>query len=446
MTGKQSRRTFLSKSAQVAAGALAIPTLVPSSVFGKYAPSNRITVGMIGAGRQAYGANLPQLLKIPEIQVVSVCDTDSWRMEEMRKSIDAFYGLNTSSGKTKMAKTNKDFRALINNDEIDVLMISTPDHWHVPIGVMAAKAGKDFAIEKPLSLCIAHGRALSDAVKNYNVVTRIDSEFRSIKMFSRLAELIRNGRLGKLQHIEIGLPSDPPAIPSQPDMPVPDELDYEMWLGPAPYAPYTTNRVHSRNDLKSRPGWMRISTYANGMIANWGAHLFDIVQWANNSEHTGPVQIEGKGEFPKSLWNTPVNFDVDYTYSNGVTMNCHMEKKYYPYVKFTGSEGWALAEYGKKMIASSDKILNYHREEGEISFDSVLGDKEDFIQSVKSRKPTLEPLEVGHRTVSIAQLGLIAMTLEGKLQWDPVKERFTNDNAANALLGGIELRSPWKIV
>lgn len=434
---RDERRTFLKKSALAAVA----PMFVPAAIFGKNAPSNRITIGMIGTGRQGVNPNLAQFLKQTDAQVVAVCDVDRWRMAEARRQVDAAYS--QRFGKDYQGcREHADFREILARRDVDAVMISTPDFWHVPMGVLAARAGKHFAIEKPLSISIAQGRALAAEVKQHGVITRIDSEFRSLRPFNRLVELARNGRLGKIHTVRIGLPTETEPVPPQPDMPVPPELDYEMWLGPMPRVPYTEKRVHGRHDLKARPNWMRISDYANGMIANWGAHLFDVAQWALDTETTGPVAVTGKGEFSQGLWNTIRTFEITYTYANGIVMTARTDK---PYLRLEGSEGWAQTDYPNTFTASRPEWLSYRAEKGELDLSGTLEDKADFLQAVRTGQPSLEPIEIGHRTITIAQMGLIAATLGYPLKWDPAAERF-NDNAANAMAKGPELRAPWNVI
>ncbi|QHW00389.1 Gfo/Idh/MocA family protein [Spirosoma endbachense] len=460
------RRKFLKNSSLAAVTTVGIPTLVPASVLGRAtlgknrstgglpAPSDRITVGMIGTGRQGYGQNLqgakvsnvPGLLDLPDAQVVAVCDVDSWRMEEARKLVDGRYAKNSPTGKYKGCSTHLDFREILNRKDIDAVMISTPDHWHVPMGILAAKAKKHISSEKPLSLSVHQGRELVEAVRKAGVVNRTDSEFRSMRIHNQPVELVRNGRIGKLQRIDIVFPSDPTPVPIQADMPVPKELNYEMWLGPAPYVPYTDMRVHTPFDLLKRPNWMRVSTYAQGMIANWGAHYFDMAQWANNTEHTGPVEVVGKGEFPKSLWNTMINFEVTYRYENGVVLTCKQTPTSKPSIKYTGSDGWIMTEgYNGTATASKPELLTLKPEKGELDFSANLSDKGDFIACIKANKPTMDPIEVGHRTISISQIGLIACQLEEKLTWNPAQELFVGNNQANALLTSPLSRNPWNV-
>ena len=439
------RRSFLTKSA-CALTSLAAPSFIRASVLGANAPSNRINVGFIGTGRQAFGANLPQMLAVPGVQVVTVCDVDNWRMGEAQKFVNEFYAKRDGLASYSGCSTKADFREVIADKNIDALMVSTPDHWHVPIGIMAAKAKKHFAMEKPISLSVGQGRLLSDAVKRYGVTARNDSEFRSIRVQDHAVELIRNGHLGKLEQIEIVFPSDPPVVGVQPDMPVPPELNYDMWLGPTAAVPYTEKRVHDVKQHNLRPNWMWINTYAQGMIANWGAHYFDVAQWANNSEHSGPVEVEGKGEFPVSLWNTMINFKVSYKYANGVVMTCEQTPTSTPSITYTGTDASIKIDgYPGTMTSSKPELLIRGPEAGELDFSKTLWDKNDFIAAIRESRQPLEPIEVGHRSISIAQIGLIACQVGDKLHWNAEKELFEGNNYANALLAAPLARARWAI-
>lgn len=442
------RRQFLRKVTGLATGAVAFPYFVPSSAPGKtaaVAPSNRITVGMIGMGRQAMFANLKPFLYSPDTQVVAVCDVDAWRLEKAYKAVEEYYAGHRNSGTFKGCLAYTDFREVLARDDIDAVMISTTDHWHVPIAIAAARAGKDIALEKPLTLSISEGRALCNAVHRYGCVFRTDSECRSYEFFRRQCELVLNGRIGKVHTIRVTVPFEPPPVPPQPTMPVPEELDYDMWLGPAPWSPYTEKRVHPRrsNDAYNspEPGWMHIQDYSDSMITNWGTHLIDIAQWGNNTERTGPVEIEGHGEFPRnSLWDVLQRFDVRYRYANGVELFYTMGR---PWVRFEGTDGWIEAQWWKYIDAHPKSILKSVIGQDEIHLPS-LDEKADFIQAIKKRSETLEPAEVGHRTTSVCQLGLISCQLGQKLRWDPHTERFTNNDTANRMLNR-PMRSPWHL-
>ena len=428
---KTTRRSFIKNTAIGAAGAIAMPTILPSNVFGNPAPSNRITVAMIGCGRQTVQPNIPQLLGSKNAQIVAVCDLDSWRLDNAQKQVNDYYSKEKGI-RYNGCKRYDDFREIMRRRDIDAVMIATPDHWHVPVAIEAARAGKHISLEKPISTCIGHGRKLVEALKKSKVITRNDSEFRTLPEFTRAVELVRNGRIGKIERIHVAVPAElnGSALPPQPDMPVPAELNYDMWLGTAWEAPYTENRVHP---LKAygRPGWMRVDSYCNGMISNWGAHLMGIAQWGNDSEYTGPVSVEGAGDFDKGLWNTLNRFDIRYRYANGVELFFKIER---PYVRFEGSLGWIEIEYPDKLTASSRAILDSPVGANEMRIRDLPSDKEDFLLAIKAGKPSLEPLETAHRTISMCQLGLISIKTGSKLTWNPETEEIIGDNAASALL------------
>jgi len=408
---------------------------------GHVAPSNRITIGMIGVGRIVVFSNLKSFLKAPDCQVVALCDVDRWRLElgEDRTSV---WGGKITPEDVKGIARYTDFREVLARKDVDAVMISTPDHWHVPMAVAAVKAGKDVCLEKPITRSIAEGRLLSDLVTKHQRVFRTDSEFRSKANFHRACELVRNGRIGKLHTIRTGVPIDQFAQPAIKEEPVPPELDYAMWLGPAPKAPYQEDRIHQRHKY-DRAGWMRVRDYCDGMVTNWGTHLNDIAQWGNNTDRTGPVEVEGKGTYPPrgSLWNVLTEFEITYRYANGVTLIYKTEK---PYVKFEGTEGWVYAEFGKDTVQTEPASLADSKI-GPNEVHLLLKDeKRDFIDCVKTRGQTLEDAEVGHRTTSLCHLGHIAVQIGKTLKWDPVAERFTNSDEANKRLDLPPGREPWR--
>jgi predicted dehydrogenase len=402
---------------------------------GKAAPSNRISVGVIGVGRQTVQINLVQFLGMPDVQVVAVCDVDAWRLDNARKQVEDAYAKQAASTAYKGCKTYQDFRELLADKSIDAIFVGTPDHWHVPISTAAIKAGKDVSCEKPLSRFIRQGREFSDLVTQQQRVFRNDSEFRSLENFYTAVELVRNGRIGKVQTIRAGVPKEyerePVGCPPQPDMPVPPELDYEHWQGPAPHAPYTEKRV-TKPHAYERGGWMRHVYYCDGMLTNWGSHIIDIVQWGNDTERTGPVEVEARGAYPPadSFWNVLVDFEAEYRYANGVRLYYKTDK---PYVRFEGSEGWILAGYPNTLQADPAAVLDSKIREDEIHF-PFKTDKQDFIDAVKTRGRTLEDAEVAHRALSICHLVNIAIQLGHRLEWDPANERFIKNDAANTFL------------
>ncbi len=419
-----SRRQFL----QAGAMAMGAPTVIPARVFGAEAPSKKITIGFIGTGSHGTDWNLRRYMQMRDAQVLVVCDVDANRMRKAKEIVDEQY-LNKDCAMTK------DFREVIARPDIDAVMISTPDHWHTLISLAAARAGKDVQCEKP-TLTIGEGKILIETIRKHRRVFQTSTEDRSLPVYHRMAELVRNGRIGKLQRIEVILPKQP-NVPGDPTpQPVPPELDYDLWLGPAPYAPYTKDRVH----FNFRWIW----DYSGGIICDWGAHLFDTAQWANNTERSGPIEIDGKGNhWEGGLYNTVKDYDVTYKYANGVVMTCTPGN---PSLKFIGTEGWVGNQgWIGKLEASSPEILNSKIGPNEIHlYTNPEGEHRDFLDCVKSRKDPYFPVDIGHRVSTVCHLANISIRLGRKLKWDPEAERFPDDPEANAMMVRT-LRSPWKL-
>jgi myo-inositol 2-dehydrogenase/D-chiro-inositol 1-dehydrogenase len=439
-TNVVTRRQFLKGSAVAAAGFL-VPTIVPASVFGADAPSERITFGFIGVGRMGMG-DLRELMGFKQVQIVAVCDVDANRVRNARKTVEGHYSRQGSSGTYKGCRTYGDYRELVAQGDIDAVSIATPDHWHVLPAIAAAKAGKDIFLQKPLSLTIQEGRVLSDTVRRYNRIFQVGSQQRSDARFHQACELVRNGRVGKLHTVKVGFGTDPGTDP-QPTMPVPDNLNYDMWLGQAPWAAYTEKRVHPQEDY-SRPGWLRISDYGAGMITGWGAHHNDIAQWGMGTEYTGPVEIQGQTEYPKDgLWDVHGDFTIEYVYANGVKVICTDNKKNKQGVVFEGSEGWVYVRRGF-IDAEPKSLLTSTIGPDEIHLYKSNDHKANLLECIKSRAETIAPAEIGHRSCTVCLLGEIAMRLGRKLKWDPVAEQFIGDDQANKMLWR-PMRSPWKL-
>jgi len=415
------------------------PTIVPSSVFGTNAPSNRITFGCIGVGRMGLG-DLREILGFKQTQVIAVCDVDSKRVKYARQLIEKRYSAQGGNGNYKGCATYKNFMDLVARDDIDAVSIATPDQWHALPAIAAAKAGKDIFLQKPLTLTIKEGRVLSDTVRRYGRIFQVGSQQRSDSRFRFACELVRNHRIGKLHAIKVGFSTDPSTTP-QPPMPIPDSLDYDMWLGSAPWAAYTEKRVHPQTGY-GRPGWLRIQDYGAGMITGWGSHHNDIAQWGMGTEYTGPVEIEGQAEYPKDgLWNVHGDFRIEYTYANGVKVICADTKKNKQGILFEGNEGWVYIKRGQ-IDAEPKSLLTSNIGPNETHLYKSDYHKANFLECIKSRTETAAPVEVGHRSCSVCLLGEIAMRLGRKLKWDPKQERFTNDEQANRMLAR-PMRSPW---
>ena len=421
-----SRRNFVRTSA---AAAVAAPTIIPSHVLGKDAPSNKITVGFIGTGGHGTGWNLPAYLGNADARILVTCDADEGRARHAKGIVDQNYG-------NKDCATTRDFREVLAREDIDAVMISTPDHWHTLISVMAMRAGKDVQCEKP-TLTIDEGKLLTETVRKHKKVFQTSTEDRAVPVYHRMAELVRNGRIGKLERIEVILPKQPNGPGDPTPQPVPKGFDYDMWLGPAPQAPYTKDRVlfHFR--------W--ISDYSGGIICDWGTHLFDTAQWGNDSERSGPVEIEGTGNRWKGgLYDTVKDYDVTYRYANGVTMTC---KPGNPSIKFIGSKGWVgNTGWRAPLQASSKEILNSKIGAGETRlFTNPKGEHRNFLDCVKSRKDPYFPVDIGHRVSTVCHLANIAIDRGVKLKWDPEQEVFEGDDKANAMCRIRPGRGEWKL-
>ena len=431
MSQRIGRRTLLRHALAAGAG-IATPYLIRPSALGKagtVAPSERITLGMIGTGGHGRAANLRNFLSFDDAQVVALCDVDPTQVEIAREMVAKAYGNDD-------AAIYSDFREILARPDIDAVMISTPDHWHVPISIMAAQAGKDIECEKP-TLTIEEGRKLVETMQRYSRVFQWSTEDRAVDVYHRMCELVRNGRIGKVHTIKVELPAGPKEPGNPKPMPVPDGFDYDMWLGPAPWAPYTKDRCHWN--------FRWIEDYSGGMLTDWGAHLLDGAQWGNDTEHTGPVEVEGKGRFwDEGLYNTAYEYHLEYTYADGVKLFVDSGN---PSLRFEGTDGW-IGNRGWRgpLQAEPASILDSVIGPDEVHlYTCPQGEQRNFLDCVKSRRACYFPPEIGQRCFTIAHIGNIAMKLDKKLKWDPQAERFTNSDEANRMLGRAR-RSPWHLL
>ncbi len=439
-----SRRQFLKTALATGAVVAAGPTIIPSSVLGKNAPSNLIQVGQIGCGRIANEMDMPGIMKHYDVaRIVAVCDLDSKRLGMAKDRVEKYYADKTGNSCTVTAFG--DYRELLKEGNVDAVAISTPDHWHSEPVIAAAKAGKDIYVQKPLSMTLVEGREVSDIVRAKKSAFQIGSQQRSTAQFRLACELVRNGRIGTLKTVKIGLPVDPSGD-EEPEMPVPPNLNYAMWLGCTPDVFYTEKRVHPQNSIKDRPGWLRIDSYCLGMITGWGSHHVDIAHWGMGTELTGPIEIEGKAEFPKKgLWNVHGPYHIEAKYANGVTMI--IDNNFTNGVRFEGSDGWIFVSrgsakatasdpastYGKALDASDPKILNSKIGPNELHLHKSDDHHLDWLTSIKTRQPAVTTPEEAHRSTSACEIGWVAMKLGRKIRWDPVKEVFIDDEQANSM-------------
>jgi myo-inositol 2-dehydrogenase/D-chiro-inositol 1-dehydrogenase len=445
------RRQFLKLSGTgTTAAVLGFPTIISSRVLGAGAPSKLIQIGQIGCGRIANDMDMPGVLKHPQLaRIVAVADLDSKRAEFARRRIEQSYEKSISQKVAVLAYG--DYREVLARTDIDAVMISSPDHWHAQLVVEAALAGKDIYVQKPLSMTIAEGRLVSDVVRAQKRVLQVGSQQRSTAQFHRACELIRNGVLGRLKSVQIGLPIDP-AGGNASAMPVPANLDYDAWLGCTPRVRYTEDRVHPQSEdpkkLFGRPGWLRLNQFTCGMITGWGSHHADIAHWGMGAEYGGPIAVEAKAAWPgpDSFWDVHGKYSVKLTYANGVITTISDELP--NGVRFEGEDGWIWVTRGslnstQSLNASNPKLLQVPDSELKTrlhrspNWDHHL----DWLEAMRERKEAVTNAETGHRSCTACVISWIGMKLARPLQWNPEKEQF-NDAQANRMLHRPE-REPY---
>jgi predicted dehydrogenase len=450
-TSTLSRRHFLQRTAAFGAAAVAFPTIIPASARGAdghVAPSNRVTMGVIGTGNQGFN-DMRAFFGDNRVQILAVCDVNKesagyWDgavagREPGKRLVEKHYAGKQPSGSYKGCDAYIDFREVLARKDIDTALICTPDHWHAIPTVEAAKAGKDIYCQKPLSLTVAEGRIMSDAVKKYQRVFQTGSQQRSDGNFRRACELVRNGRIGKLHTVKVGLPGGRPDFGKtgnrkKPE-PVPEGFDYDFWLGPAPEAPYAPARCHVN--------FRWIFDYSGGQVTDWGGHHPDCAHWGMDMDYSGPVEIKNaKGVFPPDeLWNTATEFSFECLYKNGLKMI--VSNKVRGGVTWEGSEGTVWANRGR-YEAEPDTLHKAVLGPDEIHLYKSDNHYRNFIDCVLSRKEPVAPVEVAHRSITVCHLGNIAMLLGRDLKWDPEKEQVIGDAEANRMLSR-PYRAPWKL-
>lgn len=441
------RRKFINRTALGATAMVGFPTIVPANVFGKNAPSNKINIGQIGCGRIARGHDMPGTFQYDKARLISVCDLDRNRLHDAKKFVDSYYAKKTGKDNYVNAIMYEDYKEMLQNKDIDAVIISTPDHWHSQPAIEAALAGKDIYLQKPTSLTVKEGQQLVKIVKDKNVILQVGTQQRSSDQFRIAAELVRNGRIGKLHTVKIGLPGDPSG-PDAPEMAIPSNLNFDMWLGSTPDVPYTEIGVHPQEGY-GRPGWLRLDNYGAGMITGWGQHHYDSAAWGMDTEYTGPISVEALADFPKSgLWNVHGDFMVKQEYKNGITVLT--SGGYTNGIRYEGTDGWIFVSRGnysatasdpvdkakssKALDASDPNILTSKIEENEIHLYKSDEQHGNWLDCIESREQPISPVEIGHRACSVCLISHIAMGVSRKLEWNPETEMFVNDNEANALL------------
>ncbi len=433
------RRGFLKAAATTAVAAPYVLTSDALGARGGTPASDRIVLGFIGTGGRGSG-HVRSIAGRKDVQIVAVCDVDRAHRRRSVKHVEDRYSSSGRGGKG--IEGYNDFRDLLARDDIDAVLNSAPDHWHALATLHAARAGKDIYCEKPMASSIAGGRAAADAVKRYGRVFQTGSQERSGR--GRFGcELVRNGRLGKIHTIRTYLPTAHRQTGPQPPMPVPEGFDYDMWLGRAPWAPYTKQRCHFN--------FRWIQDYSPGELTDRGAHVNDLALWAVEPMLQGPVEIEGKGVFPKDgLWDAAIDYHIEYHYTGSglrvITDSVNPDGSVPTRgIRFEGTDGWLFIQiHGGHMTADPPEVLREPIADNEIRLHRSPGHHEDWFRAIRSRGPTVAPAEDGHRTASFCHLGNIALLLERKLTWDCRTERFLDDGEANNHVRP-PVREPWSL-
>jgi len=437
------RREFLRDMLGGLASLVGFPVLVPSDVLGangQVPASDRIVLGCIGVGGMGTG-HVRGFLRHQDVRVTAVCDVRKTYRDRAKKIVDEHYG-------DQACEAYDDFRELLARDDVDAVMIATPEHWHALIGIEAARRGKHMYYEKPMSLTVAEAKAVREAVNCYGVVFQFGTQQRSSHDYRFTCELVRNGKIGQLHTIMIGSAGgEYSRIPNQRPQPVPPGFDYDMWLGPAPWAPYCDVRV-SRT-------WMFISDYGLGCLDGaWGIHDVDIAQWVNDSDASGPIEVEGSGRFYDDIRDAAYSWEVEHKYANGVRL-IHMDlvtarkraeqfriRNYMASVIF-GTEGWIYVSR-RGMQTHPESLMRTVIGPNEIKVIKSDSHHRNFLDAIKTGQPTISSVEAAVRAETVCQQADIAMRLGRKLRWDPVREVFIDDEEANRMLSRA-MRSPWHL-
>jgi predicted dehydrogenase len=434
MSNKNSRRDFIRRSAAAAAGVFVLPNLIPSSAMGlgsKTPPSDRLVMGCIGTGSQGM-SNMRDFLRLKDaVQFVALCDVDSNHLAQAKDTVD-------KANKDKGCRTYIDFREFLEKESLDAVLIALPDHWHGIIYTAAVNKKLHVYGEKPICRTIKDGQTIVAAVKKNNIIWQTGSWQRSLPNFLRGAELAINGRAGKISYIEVGLPDGGRGIGTPPVQDVPPELNWEMWLGPAPKVPYRG---------VSHWNWRWILDYSGGQMTDWAGHHIDIANWGAGLEHTGPVEISGTGVYPpEGIYNVPVEYDFLCKYANGIQMRVANASRLKLGMGTTwqGDRGWIHTDRGNVLSASDPKILEEVIGENETLLYKSENHWQNFVDCAKSGKQTIAPIEVAYRAISVGLLGEIAMTTGQTIQWDPEKEEIIGNPRASRLLSR-PYRMPWTL-
>lgn len=434
MDNKSTRRSFLRNSLSAVAGTVILPQIIPSSALGMNGvvpPSDRIVMGSIGVGSQGV-SNMRGFLRKREVQYVALCDLDSSHLDKAAAMVNQLY-------KNTDCRNYKDYREFLDKEKLDAVCISVPDHWHSIAYIAAANKKIDIYGEKPLARSIGEGQQIVKAVQKNKIIWQTGSWQRSIANFHQGAELVFNGRLGKIDRAEVGLPNGTKLIGMPAVKTVPAELDWDFWLGPAPKAEYRGI---------SHWNWRWILDYSGGQLTDWAGHHIDIAHWGLGLDRTGPVEVSGTGVYPgpNQLYNVPTEFDFNCKYKNGVTIRVanasRLEKGMG--VTWYGENGWIHVDRGDIITASKPELISEEPGANKKALYKSNDHIGNFLECIRSRKETITPVEIAHRSISVGLLGEIAMTTQQTINWNPETEQIINNGEASKMLMR-SFRSPWKI-
>jgi len=429
------RRGFLKRTALAAGAAAGFPYIVPGSALGRdgtIAPSNRITLGFIGIGKMAKG-HLGSFLNDRGVQVLAICDVERVRREAQAKRAEEFYAHREGASSYRGCETYHDFRDLCARKDIDAVLVATPNHWHALAVIEAARNGKDLYCEKPLARAIGETQAMVKAVRRYGRILQVGSQQRSDTAFRTACELVRNGRIGKVHtvYVNVGGPPEEDYFPAEP---VPDGLDWDFWLGPCPWRPYSSVLAPP----ESYDGWARwryYRPYAGSGMTDFGAHHYDIAQWGLGTDDTGPVEVH----YPDGKEYTRLT----YVYANGIKM-IHGGGVDGSAVQWIGEDGWVAVNRGQFLETEPAHLKHEVIGPNEIRLYNSPNHKNNWLECVRNRQEPICPVEIGHHTATVCHIGNIAYRLKRSLRWDPDQEVFVNDAEANRLLS-FPMREPWQI-
>ncbi len=421
------RRGFLG-GAVTGLATLGLAPAAPAAWAGKLLPSEKVNMGFIGMGGHGVNRNLKMFLRQPDARAIAVCDVYKSRSESARKLVNSRYKSDGCSAVT-------DFRRVLDRKDVDAIMISTPDHWHVLLSVLAIRAGKDVICEKP-TLTIEQGRILSDTVKKHKKVFQTSTEDRSLSCYLQMAQVIRNGLIGKIRKVDVQLPTGN-RFPTMKPVAPPKDLDWDMWIGPAPKIAYSPDRPE-------REHWRNCFDHSGGKLTDWGMHQLDTVQWALDRESSGPSEVYGVGTINEgSVYNTFMDYDINYRYDDGAHLQV---KSGGTGMRFEGTDGWVSnSQFNRPMEASSKELVKWRPGKGDLKLRTCAGgEHRDFLDCLKNRELPYFPAETGHRCATVQHIGNISMLLKRKLKWDPKTETFIGDKEANDMRSR-PMRAPWTL-